>query len=231
MLTRAVAIGVLVSKVGSRRCLLATLRLRMALHEAEGPVGAPWERPLAGVVDRFAVESELLAQNPLGDPSRRPLYVYRSPGVVSGKASGPVPSVYVIQGFTGQADMWLSRTPFEPTMIERLDAMFASGECPDAIVVFVDAWTSYGGSQFLDSPGTGNYHTYLCDEIVPWVDEHYRTLNAPEHRHGLRAAQVGGTLNRGPACGQAGPWRAARWSGPRRRAARIRGRGRGGASR
>ena len=26
-------------------------------------------------------------------------------------------------------------------MIERLDAMFAAGECPDAIVVFVDAWT------------------------------------------------------------------------------------------
>ena len=46
--------------------------------------------------------------NPLGDSPRRPLYVYRSPGLVSGKTSGPVPSVYVIQGFTGQVDMWLS---------------------------------------------------------------------------------------------------------------------------
>ena len=27
-------------------------------------------------------------------------------------------------------------------MIERLDALFAAGECPDAIVVFVDAWTT-----------------------------------------------------------------------------------------
>jgi hypothetical protein len=34
MLTRAAAIAVLVSKVGSRRCLLATLSVRMALHEA-----------------------------------------------------------------------------------------------------------------------------------------------------------------------------------------------------
>ena len=57
----------------------------------------------------------------------------------------------MIQGYTGQLDMWLNRTPFEPTMIERLDAMFAAGECPDAIVVFVDCWTSYGGSQFLNS--------------------------------------------------------------------------------
>ena len=51
-------------------------------------------------------------------------------------------------------------------MIERLDAMFAAGDCPDAIVVFVDAWTSYGGSQFLNSTSTGRYLDYLCDEVV-----------------------------------------------------------------
>ena len=111
------------------------------------------------------VESEALAGNPLGDPSRRPLYVYRPPGVELDHPK-PLPSVYVIQGFTGQLDMWLARQPFEPTMIERLDAMFAAGECPDAIVVFVDAWTSYGGSQFLNSTGTGRYLDYLCDEVV-----------------------------------------------------------------
>ena len=47
--------------------------------------------------------------------------------------------------------MWANRAPFEPTMLERLDEMFASGDCPPALVVFVDAWTSYGGSQFLNS--------------------------------------------------------------------------------
>lgn len=48
--------------------------------------------------------------------------------------------------------------------------------------MFVDAWTALGGSQFVDSPGTGRYHSYLCDEVVPWVDARYRTLDAPEHR-------------------------------------------------
>ena len=57
------------------------------------------------------------------------------------------------------------RQPFEPNMIERIDALFASGECPDAIIVFVDAWTSFGGSQFLNSTGTGRYLDYLCDEL------------------------------------------------------------------
>jgi S-formylglutathione hydrolase FrmB len=160
------------------------------LTEVDGPAGAPWERPLAGALDRLVVESELLAGNPLGDPSRRPLYVYRPPGVSLDRSDG-VPAVYVIQGYTGQLDMWLNRTPFEPTMVERLDAMFAAGDCPDALVVFVDAWTSVGGSQFLDSIGTGPYMSYLCDEVVPFVDGRYPTLADRDHR-GLAGKSSGG---------------------------------------
>jgi Putative esterase len=162
----------------------------MTLRAVDGLAGAPWERPLAGGFDRLVVDSELLAGNPLGDPSRRPLYVYRSPGVESG-AAGPVPCVYVIQGYTGQLDMWLARNPLEPTMIERLDAMFAAGGCPEAIVVFVDAWTSRGGAQFLNSAGTGRYMDYLCDEIVPFVDQRYPTLGGRDHR-GLAGKSSGG---------------------------------------
>jgi S-formylglutathione hydrolase FrmB len=146
----------------------------MAVREVNGPAGAPWERPLGGALDRLVIESEALASNPLGDPNRRPLYVYRSPGVVSGAATD-VPAVYVLQGFSGQVDMWLSRPGLDLTDIERLDALWATPEqaAPDAVVVFVDAWTSLGGSQFLNSSATGNYTDYICDEIVPFVDARY----------------------------------------------------------
>ncbi len=162
----------------------------MALRAVEGPAGAPWERALHGALDRLVVESELLAGNPLGDPARRPLYVYRPPGVELDHPR-PLPSVYVLQGYTGQLDMWTSRTAFEPTMIERLDAMFAASDCPDGIVVFVDAWTAYGGSQFLDSPGTGPYQSYICDEIVPFVDSRYPTA-ADRDRRGVAGKSSGG---------------------------------------
>ncbi len=162
----------------------------MAVREVDAPAGAPWLRPLSGSLDMLVVESELLADNPLGDPARRPLYVYRSPGVLAGSAT-QVPSVYMIQGFTGQLDMWLSRSAFEPTVIERVDAMFAQGHCPDAIVVFVDAWTSLGGSQFLNSIGTGRYMDYLCDEIVPFVDGRYPTAADRDHR-GIAGKSSGG---------------------------------------
>ena len=76
----------------------------------------------------------------------------------------------MLQGFTGQLDMWRNRAAFRPTFLELLDEAEI-----DARIVFVDAWTSVGGSQFVDSAGSGRYHTYLCDEIVPFVDERYST--------------------------------------------------------
>jgi hypothetical protein len=162
----------------------------MSLREVEGLPGTPWDRPLVGTLDRITVHSELLEGNPLGDPARRPLYVYRSPAVAAGDAIG-VPSVYVIQGYSGQVDMWLGRAAFEPTVIERIDAMFAAGECPDAVIVFVDAWTSLGGSQFLNSTSTGRYLDHLCDEVVPFVDARYPTGGAARHR-GIAGKSSGG---------------------------------------
>ena len=47
------------------------------------------------------------------------------------------------------------------------------------------------GSQFVDSPATGRYHTYLCDELVPWVDDRYRTLADAAHR-GIQGKSSGG---------------------------------------
>jgi S-formylglutathione hydrolase FrmB len=162
----------------------------VSLTEREGPAGAPWERPLHGTVERLVVESELLAGNPLGDPAHRPLWVYLPPGVERDHPK-PLPSVYVIQGYTGQLDMWANRVAYEPTFLERLDHLFATGECPDAVVVLVDAWTSYGGSQFIDSAATGPYMSYLCDEVVAFVDERYPTLADRDHR-GLTGKSSGG---------------------------------------
>src|SRR5512134_2870307 len=105
------------------------------LRAVDASPGEPWEHPRHGSLDRLVVESEVLAGNPLGDPEFRPLWAYRPPGVELDHPRA-LPSVYVIQGYTGQVDMWANRQMLEPTMIERLDAMFAAGGCPDAIVVF-----------------------------------------------------------------------------------------------
>src|SRR5215208_8061832 len=140
-----------------------------------------YERALAGRLERHTIVSELLADNPLGDPAGRPLEVYVPPGY-DDDPERRYPSVYVIQGYTGAGPMWHNRSPFRPTFPEAADALFAGGDAPPCLLVLVDAWTAYGGSQFVDSPGTGRYHTYLCDEVVPFVDARWRTLADRESR-------------------------------------------------
>ena len=135
---------------------------------------------LNGRLDEHVFASELLRGNPLGDPHDRPLLVYVPPGY-DDDPQRRFPAVYVIQGYTGQVLMWLNRRPFVPTFLESVDRLFGTGT-PPCLLVMVDAWTAYGGSQFVDSPGTGRYHSYLCDEVVPWVDAHYRTIADRESR-------------------------------------------------
>jgi hypothetical protein len=140
----------------------------------------PWSSPLAGRIENDVIHSELLRDNPLGDPHERPVYVYLPPGYDDSDRRYPV--VYVIQGYTGNVAMWFNRKPFVRPFPEMADDVFAEGDTPPAILVYVDAWTAFGGSQFVDSPATGRYHSYLCDEVVPWVDARYRTLADSAHR-------------------------------------------------
>jgi hypothetical protein len=151
----------------------------------------PWHVEPRGRFERQTVRSRVLEGNPLGDPTERPLWVYLPPGC--GDDPGRrYPSIYVIQGYTGQVDMWWNRSALRPTVPELVDELFAGPHPPPpAIVVFVDCWTSLGGSQFLNSAGTGRYLDYLCDEVVAFVDGRYPTMAAREHR-GIAGKSSGG---------------------------------------
>jgi len=153
-------------------------------------IGPPWSFPLRGELRELAVASRLLDGNPLHDPSVRPLWVYLPPAYGE-MPEERFPTIYVLQGMTGQLDMWRNRAPFRRNPIELYDQLFADPSTPPAILVFVDCWTSLGGSQFLDSPGTGPYHSYLCEEVVPTIDSAFRTLCSPEHR-GVAGKSSGG---------------------------------------
>ena len=157
------------------------------LREVKERPGPRWDRPLAGSLEQLTVRSQLLDGNPLGDPAVRPLYVYRPPG----SSEEPLPSIYMLQGFGGRLEEWLSPTQSGTTTIERLDAMFSVEESPPVLVVFVDGFTSWGGSQFLNSTSTGRYRDYLCDELVPFIDARYPSLSARDHR-GVSGKSSGG---------------------------------------
>lgn len=149
---------------------------------------APWGRELQGTLDEHELASVALAGNPLGDPATRPLWVLTPPHVATDQAT---PTVYIIQGFTGHIDMWRYRSSLRESALERFDAALAEPDHPPVRLVFVDCFTTLGGSQFVDSPAVGDYHTYLCEDVVGFVDERYPVLDGPDHR-GLAGKSSGG---------------------------------------
>ncbi len=142
----------------------------------------PWTMELAGRIEMRELTSRALNGNPLGDPATRPVWVYLPPGY--DESSQRYPVVYLLQGFGGFVTRWGHRSTsamLGRTAPELVDEAFGSGT-PPCIVVYVDAWTALGGSQFLDSPATGRYHTYLCEDVVGFVDGEYRTVPDRDHR-------------------------------------------------
>lgn len=125
------------------------------------------------MINRHTLVSDVLRGNPLGDPHERPLWIQRP----AGAGERALPTVYLLQGYFGRLEAWNDRVPFRETVPETIDRLAVP-----ATVVYVDAWTRYGGSQFVDSPGTGDYLTYLADEVVDFVEARHPVLPGPEHR-------------------------------------------------
>ncbi|HET8725297.1 MAG TPA: alpha/beta hydrolase-fold protein [Anaeromyxobacteraceae bacterium] len=132
---------------------------------------------MEGRLEQDTLESPSLRGNPLGDPSRRPVYVYVPPGFRPG-----LPAVYFLHGFTGSAHSWVGFPGFGMTVPERLDRLVASGAVPPALGVFVDGWTSLGGSQWLNSASIGSYRDYVARDVAAWVESRFGALPAAAAR-------------------------------------------------
>ncbi|HEX8748667.1 MAG TPA: alpha/beta hydrolase-fold protein [Pyrinomonadaceae bacterium] len=130
---------------------------------------------LKGRIAVESLESAVLRNNPLGDPATRELYLYLPPGYDGGRERR-FPVVYCLTGFTGRGQMLLNMQPFTPGLAERMDALIERGAITEMIVVMPDCFTRLGGSQYINSTATGRYEDYLIEEIVPFVDEHFRTI-------------------------------------------------------
>jgi enterochelin esterase-like enzyme len=129
---------------------------------------------LTGTLQRLRFEGRSLLDNALGDPVARELLVYLPPSYPQ-SGTRRYPLLMVLTGYASSSASLLNFKPWEPNFLERYERLIAQG-CPEAIVVMPDCFTRLGGSQFLDSRGSGRYQSYLADDVVPYVDQHYRTV-------------------------------------------------------
>src|SRR6185369_8195523 len=85
----------------------------------------------------------------------------------------------------------LNDAPWSLALDDRMNALIDSGRCGEMILVMPDAFTRYGGSQYIDSSATGRYGEHVARELVAWVDARYRTRADRAHR-GIAGKSSGG---------------------------------------
>ena len=143
----------------------------------------------SGSVRVLKHSSQALRGNALGDQADRDLYCYLPPGYDGSQER--YPAIYWLSGFTGCGRMMFNADAWAEPIDRRLDRLIGSGAMPPVICVLPDCLTRLGGSQYVDSSATGNYETYIVEELVPFVDGALRTKAGRDHR-GVTGKSSGG---------------------------------------
>jgi len=134
------------------------------------------------MIEWLKIESNALDGFPVQDATVRELPVYLPPDYDSHRKE-PYPVAILLCGWGSKGSSMIAEdSPFGLSLPRRLDRAISAGELPPFIVVFPDASTRWGGSQYLNSPSLGLYSDYLCDEICNLIDKRFHTHASAEYR-------------------------------------------------
>jgi S-formylglutathione hydrolase FrmB len=138
--------------------------------------------------------SQLLRDNPLGDPYERAVDVWLPPQYDQRRARGRgrrFPVLFDLVGYTGSGKSHTNWRAFAENVPERAARLVRDERMPPCIIVFPDCFTRLGGNQYINSSAIGPYADYLTRELVPYIDAEFRTKASREHR-GLFGRSSGG---------------------------------------
>lgn len=92
----------------------------------------------------------------------------------------PLPVIYLLHGYSGSYRDWSRRVSALPGLADQYQVLIV---CPDGGF----------GSWYWDSPddSTFQYETYVCKELIPWVDTHFPTIASSSGR-GITGLSMGG---------------------------------------
>ena len=142
------------------------------------------ERP--GSVEKITVHGKSLEGNLEGDSPDRDVFVYL-PLSYAKNRNQRYPVVYFLHGYGLGAEAYMNAL----WASDGADKDAAAGTAKEMIVVFPDSFTVHSGSMYSNSPTTGDWETFLTEDLVGYIDTHYRTIANRDSR-GLAGHSMGG---------------------------------------
>jgi len=139
-----------------------------------------------GQIDQITVHGKSLEGNLDGDAPDRNVVVYLPPSYKT-DTSRRYPVVYLLHGYGLQVSGWMRIFKIEAG----LNSAMSADRAKEMIVVNPDCYSFYDGCFYGKSAATGDWETFVADELVKYIDTHYRTLAKRESR-GLGGHSMGG---------------------------------------
>jgi enterochelin esterase-like enzyme len=140
---------------------------------------------MKGKLEKVQVHGKSLEGNLEGDSPDRDVFIYLPPSYAT-NTNRRYPVVYMLHGYGLAAQQWVGFPD-----VSALERDLAAGTAKEMILVSPDAKTLHNGSWYSNSLATGDWETYLTEELVGYVDSHYRTI-ANRASRGLMGHSMGG---------------------------------------
>jgi len=139
-----------------------------------------------GTVEKIKVHGKSLEGNLEGDSADRDVYIYLPPSYAK-QPNRRYPVVYFLHGYGLDAERYwnIMKVP------ETADKDIGMNTAKEMILVHPDAFTLFNGSMYSSSPTTGDWESFIADDLVAYVDSHYRSVPDRSGR-GLAGHSMGG---------------------------------------
>jgi enterochelin esterase-like enzyme len=151
--------------------------------QTEVPAVVAGAKPVT--VEHIKIHGAVLEGNLEGDAVDRDVIVFLPPSYAKEKKRR-YPVVYALHGFSIGAEQWTQEIHV-PQTIEGAFALSAH----EMIVVLPDSKTMHNGSMYSSSVTTGDFERYIAQDVVAYIDAHYRTTPKRTAR-GLAGHSMGG---------------------------------------
>ncbi|MEO5924240.1 MAG: alpha/beta fold hydrolase [Bryobacteraceae bacterium] len=143
------------------------------------------DAPFKGKFEKIRVHGKSLEGNLEGDSADRDVFVYLPPSYAA-NPNRRYPVVYFLHGYGIGAEAYWNMM----TVPQSVDGALAAG-AKEMILVHPDAFTVHNGSMYSNSPTTGDWEAFVAEELVTYIDSHYRTV-ATRGSRGIAGHSMGG---------------------------------------
>ena len=127
---------------------------------------------MKGQIKIDKIHSKILKNNPLKDPYIRDIIIYL-PENYSKSLSKGYPTIFLLPSFGNNNHSIINNNPFSLTIFQILENLIIEKKCGEMIIVVVDCFNKFGGSQYLNSNAVGHYKDYILEEIIPLINSKY----------------------------------------------------------